>query len=78
MLLEEFEKQGKITAAEIIAKRQFQNITMSHSWVTAAVPVSAFLMIVSSGVRLFRQITNFPSAVHGGGRARIPGEASHR
>lgn len=50
------------------AKRQFQNITMSYSWVTAAVPVSAFLMIISSGVKLFRQITNFPSTLHGGGR----------
>ncbi len=49
------------------AKRQFQNITMSYSWVTASLPVSAFLMIISSGVRLHRQITNFPSTLRAGG-----------
>lgn len=49
-------------------KRQFQNITLSYSFVTASLPVSAFLMIISTGIRLHLQITDFPSTLRGGGR----------
>jgi len=49
-------------------KRQFQNITLSYSFVTASLPVSAFLMIISTSVRLHLQITDFPSTLRGGGR----------
>ncbi|MDD3391727.1 MAG: TRAP transporter small permease [Synergistaceae bacterium] len=49
------------------AKRQFQNITLSYSYVTASLPVSAFLMIISTAIRLYRQIVDFPSTLRGGG-----------
>jgi len=49
-------------------KRQFQNITLSYSFVTASLPVSALLMIISTGIRLHLQITDFPSTLRGGGR----------
>jgi TRAP-type C4-dicarboxylate transport system permease small subunit len=49
-------------------KRQFQNITLSYSFVTASLPVSALLMAISTGVRLYLQITDFPSTLRGGGR----------
>jgi TRAP-type C4-dicarboxylate transport system permease small subunit len=49
-------------------KRQFQNITLSYSFVTASLPVSALLMIISTGARLYMQVTDFPSTLRGGGR----------
>lgn len=49
------------------AKRQFQNITLSYSYVTASLPVSAFLMIVSSSLKLHKQIADFPSTVRSSG-----------
>ena len=48
-------------------KRQIQNITLSYSYVTASLPVSAFLMIISTAIRLYRQIVDFPSTLRGGG-----------
>ena len=49
------------------AKRQFQNISLSYSYVTASLPVCAFLMIISMSVKLKKQITDFPSTLRGGG-----------
>ena len=49
------------------AKRQFQNISLSYSYVTASLPVCAFLMIVSTAIKLKKQITDFPSTLRGGG-----------
>ena len=49
------------------AKRQFQYIALSYSFVTASLPVCALLMIISSGLKLKKQITDFPSTLRGGG-----------
>jgi len=46
------------------SKRQFQNITLSYSYVTASLPVSAFLMIISMGLKIKKQIKDFPSTLH--------------
>jgi TRAP-type C4-dicarboxylate transport system permease small subunit len=43
------------------AKRQFQNITLSYSYVTASLPVCAFAMIISMSLKLKKQIRNFAS-----------------
>jgi TRAP-type C4-dicarboxylate transport system permease small subunit len=45
------------------AKRQFQNITMSYSYVTASLPVCSFLMIISMSLKLKKQIFDFPSSI---------------
>ncbi|MDR1873963.1 MAG: TRAP transporter small permease [Synergistaceae bacterium] len=45
------------------AKRQFQNITLSYSWVTASLPVCSFFMIISMSLKLKTQIYDFPSTL---------------
>jgi TRAP-type C4-dicarboxylate transport system permease small subunit len=43
------------------AKRQFQNITLSYSYVTASLPVCSFFMIISMLLKLKKQIRDFSS-----------------
>jgi TRAP-type C4-dicarboxylate transport system permease small subunit len=43
------------------AKRQFQNITLSYSYVTASLPVCSLFMIVSMSIKLRKQIRDFSS-----------------
>ncbi|MDR1649840.1 MAG: TRAP transporter small permease subunit [Synergistaceae bacterium] len=43
------------------AKRQFQNITLSYSYVTASLPVCSLFMIVSMSLKLRKQICDFAS-----------------
>lgn len=43
------------------AKRQFQNITLSYSCVTASLPVCSFFMIISMTLKLKKQIRDFNS-----------------
>ncbi|MDR1731279.1 MAG: TRAP transporter small permease subunit [Synergistaceae bacterium] len=45
------------------AKRQFQNITLSYSYVTASLPVCSFFMIVSMSIKLKKQLCDFPSTL---------------
>jgi TRAP-type C4-dicarboxylate transport system permease small subunit len=49
------------------AKRQFQNITLSYSYVTASLPVCSLFMIVSMSIKLKKQIFDFPSTVKNSG-----------
>jgi TRAP-type C4-dicarboxylate transport system permease small subunit len=49
------------------AKRQFQNITLSYSYVTASLPVCSLFMIISMSIKLKKQIFDFPSTVKNSG-----------
>lgn len=49
------------------AKRQFQNITLSYSYVTASLPVCSLFMIISMSIKLKKQIFDFPSTITNSG-----------
>jgi TRAP-type C4-dicarboxylate transport system permease small subunit len=46
-------------------KRMFQTMELSYSWCTLAVPAGAILMIISSGIRLYRLFRTPAAAVEG-------------
>ncbi|GHS89282.1 hypothetical protein AGMMS49957_12230 [Synergistales bacterium] len=48
------------------AKRQFQNIAVSYSYITASIPVCAVLMIISMSIKLKNQIYGAPVAQNDG------------
>ncbi|MDR1377718.1 MAG: TRAP transporter small permease [Synergistaceae bacterium] len=44
-------------------KRQFQNIAMSYSYVTASLPICSFFMIISASIKLKKQILDYSSTL---------------